>query len=155
MSSFGAQRAGGRRFTSCISSKNGLEYLFIDGKRVSRTTWHAELDAAKAAERLPGTDLFGLPLSEGGPRLNDRGQCPRCNKKPSAFKRPALHYHCFRCNAEYDAAGVQFSNYWWIVEGGTASRRPEEQRYRQHPEVRSGENMRVQRIFRGQDIENE
>ena len=52
MSSFSGRTVNARHFTDCISSKDGRHHFHIDGKRVKRATWHAELAEAKAKEKM-------------------------------------------------------------------------------------------------------
>lgn len=48
-------------------------------------------------------------------RLNDKGQCPACLKKPRVYKRkPHPMLFCARCGAEYDPVTYeQRDNFAW------------------------------------------
>lgn len=63
--------------------------------------------AAWVAERQPATQRFAI--------LDDKGRC--CGRKPMIYKKPALHFFCDRCCAEFDPDGEQRENWAWIRDG--------------------------------------
>jgi hypothetical protein len=45
-------------------------------------------------------------------KLNEKGQCPACKKKPRVYKSQRM-LCCIRCERYYDLAGDQIENYNW------------------------------------------
>lgn len=47
-------------------------------------------------------------------KLNEKGQCPPCKKKPLTYKRQGMRF-CTRCCREYDIdTGWQIDNWAWV-----------------------------------------
>lgn len=50
-------------------------------------------------------------------RLNSKGQCPNCLRKPLLYQRPDTHFFCFLCCRQYDESGEQKENWAWRSTG--------------------------------------
>ena len=52
-------------------------------------------------------------------KINDKGQCPVCLRKPLVYKRPP-HLFCYRCDRAYAPdTGKQIQNHAWsTMDGG-------------------------------------
>ena len=56
-------------------------------------------------------------------KLNEKGQCPPCKKKPIKYKSywstsDGPHYFCSRCKRAYDIdTEDQFENWAWVFDG--------------------------------------
>lgn len=51
--------------------------------------------------------------SPAPPKLNVKGQCPYCSKKPLMYKRDGGYYFCTRCNRQWDLTGNFQENFMW------------------------------------------
>lgn len=49
-------------------------------------------------------------------KLNEKGQCPYCKRKPLVYKR-TKKYFCCKCNRQYDLSTGEFQeNFQWTKE---------------------------------------
>lgn len=47
-------------------------------------------------------------------KLNDKGQCPACLRKPLTYKRDRF-YSCIKCHRHFDlCTGMQIESWAWI-----------------------------------------
>lgn len=50
-------------------------------------------------------------------RLNEKGQCPYCKKKPLFYKKPTTHYFCARCDRSYSVETKEMIENWaWTLD---------------------------------------
>jgi hypothetical protein len=59
------------------------------------------------------TQTTAMTEQEPGLVLNEKGQCPACQRKPLVYKRQRMKF-CTRCNREFDIfIGKQIENWAW------------------------------------------
>ncbi len=57
-------------------------------------------------------------------RLNEKGQCPACRRKPLVYKRLNPRRYCSKCDREFDIeTGEQIEGFSWKKIGPSAFRR--------------------------------